>query len=259
MNILAISVACVAAMMIFSLSPSAVAAKADTGTTSPVNAKAARKIMKNSNCLSCHAVHHKIVGPSFAAIAKRYKNAGPQVVDRLVSHVKHGVNGIWSHIPMPPHPNLSNQQIRTVVEWILSRKPSGQKQASEQKSKKYQYVANGKKVVVGFPVFRSKKQQYVTHDLFRGYELYNSYCFRCHGPDAMGGEYAPDLRHSVSPKGGGINENRFITIAMEGRKAKGMPSWAGFFKQKQIEDIYEYVKARSVGLVPTGRPKTPQG
>ncbi len=228
---------------------------------SGVNAQAAQRIMKGSNCLSCHAVHHQVVGPSFQAIAKRYANGGQQTVVRLVSHVKNGVNGIWSHIPMPPHPKLSKAQIRTVVQWILSQQSNGGGNASPaaNKARQYSYKVDGKKVVLGFPVFRSAKDHYVTHRLFRGYELYNSYCFRCHGPDAMGGEYAPDLRKAVSANQGGLNEKRFITIAMEGRKAKGMPSWAGFFKEKEIEDIFRYVKARSMGLVSTGRPRTPQG
>ena len=228
---------------------------------SGVNAQAAQRIMKGSNCLSCHAVHHQVVGPSFEAIAKRYAGGGQKTVARLVSHVKHGVNGIWSHIPMPAHPKLSKAQIRTVVRWILSQKSTGGSgaTAAATKTRQYSYNVKGKKVVLGFPVFRSAKDHYVTHRLFRGYELYNSYCFRCHGPDAMGGEYAPDLRKAVSPNEGGLDQQHFITIAMEGRKAKGMPSWAGFFKEKEIQDIYRYVKARSVGLVSTGRPSTPQG
>ncbi len=230
------------------------------GSAAQVDAKAARKIIAGSNCASCHAIDHKIVGPSFQAIAKRYANGGPKTVDRLASHVKHGVNGIWSHVPMPPHPNLSMKKIKTVVRWILAQKPSktaSAKAATQASAKHYHYKVNGKMVTLTFPVFRSSKNKYVTHKIFRGYELYNSYCFRCHGPDAVGGEYAPDLRHAVTQ--GGISEQDFITIAMEGRKAKGMPSWAGFFKERELKDIYDYVKARAVNLVSTGRPPTPQG
>lgn len=236
------------------------AASSASSSSQSVNAAAAKKIINSSNCSGCHAIDHKIVGPSFQAIAKRYAPGGKKVVDRLASHVKHGVKGIWGSTPMPPHPNLSMDQIKTVVRWILAQKPSsssGSAQKSAQKPKQYTYKANGKEVTLNFPVFRSSKQKYVTHDLFRGYELYNSYCFRCHGPDAVGGEYAPDLRHSVTQ--GGMSEHDFIATAMEGRKAKGMPSWAGFFKEKEIKDIYDYVKARAVGLVPAGRPSTPQG
>jgi len=235
------------------------AATSSGSNSQAVNAKAAKKIIANSNCSSCHAVDHKIVGPSFQAIAKRYSPGGAKVVDRLASHVKHGVKGIWGSTPMPAHPNLSMDKIKTVVRWILAQKPSssGGTAKSAQKQKQYTYKANGKKITLDFPVFRSSKQKYVTHSMFRVYELYNSYCFRCHGPDAVGGEYAPDLRHAVTQ--GGISEQNFISIAMEGRKSKGMPSWAGFFKEKEIEQIYDYVKARAVGLVPTGRPSTPQG
>ncbi|HYW75959.1 MAG TPA: c-type cytochrome [Gammaproteobacteria bacterium] len=224
-----------------------------------VNAKAAKKIINSSNCSSCHAADHKIVGPSFQSIAKRYAPGGPKVVDRLAKHVKNGVNGIWSNTPMPPHPNLAMAKIKTVVRWILAQTPSSSSASAQsaQQKKQYTYKVNGKQVTLNFPVFRSSKHKYVTHSLFKGYELYNSYCFRCHGPDAVGGEYAPDLRHAITQ--GGVSEKQFISIAMEGRKAKGMPSWAGFFSEKQIKQIFDYVKARAVGLVSTGRPSTPQG
>jgi cytochrome c len=47
------------------------------------------------------------------------------------------------------------------------------------------------------PSFQPGREQ-VTADVFRGYELYNSYCFRCHGEDFLGSLYAPDLRRSLN-------------------------------------------------------------
>ena len=92
----------------------------------------------------------------------------------------------------------------------------------------------------------------VTNTVFRGYELFDSYCFRCHGADAVGGEYAPNLRASLN---NGMTENEFLSIAMTGRKAQGMPAWAGFFSPQDIEAIYQYTKARAVGAVGTGTPQ----
>ena len=96
----------------------------------------------------------------------------------------------------------------------------------------------------------------VTAGVFSGFEQFNSYCFRCHGYDAVGGAYAPDLRRSLQ---GGMTRQQFVDIAMTGKPDKGMPSWAGFFSPKEIDQIYEYVKGRSLGLVPEGRPKSASG
>ncbi|MBV8905491.1 MAG: cytochrome c, partial [Acidobacteriia bacterium] len=95
----------------------------------------------------------------------------------------------------------------------------------------------------------------VTKQVFHGYQLYNSYCYRCHGTDANGGELGPDLRHSLTA---GMKRQQFLSIAMSGRKDKGMPAWAGFLSEEDVTDIFRYVKGRSLDLVPSGRPPSEQ-
>lgn len=95
----------------------------------------------------------------------------------------------------------------------------------------------------------------VTKDVFRGYALYNSYCYRCHGTDATGGQLGPDLRASLVSW---MKPRNFMSIAMAGRQEKGMPSWAGFLSQEDMIKIYRYVKGRSLDLVPSGRPPSEQ-
>lgn len=206
-----------------------------------------KKLVDSNDCTSCHAIDHQLVGPAFTAIANRYAgDAG--IVSKLSTKIKTGGSGAWGKIPMTPHPKLTDPQLHMMVEWILSLK--GHQTARTGPSKTYTYtLADNKTVTLDFPLFVTDHK--VTKGVFRGYELFNSYCFRCHGEDAVGGELAPDLRHSLD---GGMTERQFITFAMVGKKAKGMPSWAGFFDEKDIERIYEYVKGRSIGLVPEGRP-----
>lgn len=211
------------------------------------------KLMKQSDCFSCHLVDQKAVGPAYVEVAKRYANEPrPKIVPTLVEKVRKGGSGNWGDIAMRPHPKLTDEQITAMVNYVLSVKPATAATAETQ-GKTYTYKTDdGKEVTVDFPVFTTGKN--VTADIFQGWEKFDSYCFRCHGEDAVGGEYAPDLRQSLN---GGMSWNDFLSTSMAGRTDKGMPSWAGFFEQSDIRQIYEYVKARSTGVLPIGRPGTP--
>ena len=206
------------------------------------------KVAQGSNCFSCHAVSHKVVGPAFAAVAKRFAHQ-PGAKAMLIHAVKYGHVGTWGDIPMPSHPDLTNEQLDEVVSWVLSISPAAEKTAAAP-AKTYTYTVNGKKVALDFPVYKPGTKK-VTPTVFRGYELYNSYCFRCHGEDAMGSEYAPDLRTAIK---NGMTVQQMTQIAMTGIKAKGMPAWAGFFSPKDLNTIYQYIAGRTYHLVPQGVP-----
>jgi cytochrome c len=120
----------------------------------------------------------------------------------------------------------------------------------ESKPRQYTYVVNGKTITVDFQVFLDGSDKKVTKDVFHGYQLYNSYCFRCHGTDATESSLAPDLRRFTAE----MTQNAFMTVAIAGREDKGMPSWAGFLSQEEIQQIYQYVKGRSLELISGGRP-----
>jgi mono/diheme cytochrome c family protein len=55
-----------------------------------------------------------------------------------------------------------------------------------------------------------------------------------------------------------MKEPAFLSTAMIGRKEQGMPAWAGFLSEKDVVDVYKYVKGRSLDLVPSGRPASEQ-
>jgi len=203
---------------------------------------------KSSDCFSCHAVNSKVVGPAFVDVAKKFDGqSGAQT--ELVNAIKNGHVGTWGNVPMPAHPQLSDQQLKDIVTWVLSLKPQQQSSAASP-AQTYSYTVNGQTVKTDFPIFQQGTKK-VTPAVFRGYEMFNSYCFRCHGEDALGGSYAPNLRASLS---NGMDEQGFTSVAMTGRKDKGMPAWAGFFTPDDIRAIYEYTKARSVGAIGTGTP-----
>ena len=204
-------------------------------------------LSKGSDCFSCHAVDTKVVGPSFNDIAAKFAGQ-PDAHATLAQAVVAGHVGTWGPIPMPPHPQLAGAQMDQIISWILSLKPKTAAAATA--SKQYTYTVNGKPVTTDFPVFVDGTTK-VTPAVFHGFENFNSYCFRCHGPDAIGGSYAPNLRASLA---NGMTESQFMTVGMVGRKEKGMPSWAGFLSPDELQAIYQYVKARSVEAVSTGTP-----
>jgi cytochrome c len=132
--------------------------------------------------------------------------------------------------------------------------PSADKPSKAAKVYTYK-LKNGSTRQLDFPVYADGKAPKVTKEIFKGYALYNSYCYRCHGTDATGGELAPDLRASLNS---GMKQQTFTSIAMAGKKDKGMPSWAGFISPEDMVKVYRYVKARSLDLAPAGRPPSEQ-
>jgi len=265
-----VSLACTAAIaapLVTARFADAVASGTSQATSAPAASAAPEpaglKDAKASDCFACHAIDHKVVGPAYEEVARRYAGKGDAVVDKLAEKVIKGGSGNWGSIAMTPHPDLGQQKARTIVEWILSLKPAAgasavAKSSAQASGKTFTYkTADGKTVKLDFPVFvAGHKPEIVTKDVFTGYEQFNAYCNRCHGDDAVGGAYAaPDLRHSLE---GGMTYQQFLQTAMAGRESKGMPSWAGFFTPEQIRDIYEYVKGRQVDLIPTGRPPSAQ-
>ena len=85
------------------------------------NALASEALAKKYNCLTCHATDKKLVGPSYQEVAAKYKgDAGAEA--KLVAKVKNGGSGVWGQIPMPPNPQVSEAEAKTLVKWILAMK-----------------------------------------------------------------------------------------------------------------------------------------
>ncbi len=200
------------------------------------------------DCFSCHAINKDIVGPAWIRIADHYHH-DPAQADYLAKKILDGSVGVFGNVPMPAHKDMDPKLAQQLAAYILTL--GGKLEQGLAKTYKYKNLA-GKFVKVDFQVFQpGKTKRVVTDSIFGGFEKYNSYCFRCHGFDAVGGEYAPDLRNSLN---NGMTRREFFTVAMEGREGKGMPGWNGFFTADELEQVYEYVKARALDLIGPGRP-----
>ncbi len=70
------------------------------------------------NCLGCHQVAVKVVGPAYKDVAAKYKG-DPSALEHLVKKVKSGGAGAWGQIPMPPN-NVTDEEATRLVKWILS-------------------------------------------------------------------------------------------------------------------------------------------
>ena len=95
------------------------------GKTAPVKTAAAGKspgaiLLAKSDCYTCHKPDQKLIGPSFAQIAQRYKT--PSAAGRLADKVIKGGAGVWGQVPMTAHPQLSKKEATEMVRYILTQK-----------------------------------------------------------------------------------------------------------------------------------------
>ena len=80
-----------------------------------VDAKAAQALAQKHTCTACHAADRKLVGPSWADIAK--KHAGN--VDYLAGKIKAGGTGVWGAIPMPAQ-TLPDADAKAIAAWLAA-------------------------------------------------------------------------------------------------------------------------------------------
>lgn len=79
------------------------------------------KLIAQSDCLACHKVDEKLVGPSYAEVAQKYEN-NDKNVDYLAGKIIEGGAGVWGEVPMTPHPNVSKEDAREMARYVLSLK-----------------------------------------------------------------------------------------------------------------------------------------
>ena len=99
----------------------AVALLASGAASAALDNKAAEEMMRKDGCAACHAIDKKVVGPAYKDVAAKYRGQ-KDAEAKLIDKVKKGGSGVWGQVPMPPNVNVKDEDIKTVVEWILSLK-----------------------------------------------------------------------------------------------------------------------------------------
>ena len=87
----------------------------------PLPAAANEALAKKHNCMACHQVDKKVVGPSFKEVAAKYAS-DKQAEAKLFDKVKKGGVGVWGQVPMPPNATVPDADVRALVKWVLSQK-----------------------------------------------------------------------------------------------------------------------------------------
>ena len=78
-------------------------------------------LAKAKNCMACHAVDKKLVGPAYKDVAAKY--AGQKdAVDKLAVKIMKGGSGVWGPVPMPANTQVSEAEAKQLAAWVLSLK-----------------------------------------------------------------------------------------------------------------------------------------
>lgn len=76
-------------------------------------------LIAKSDCLTCHKIEDKLVGPTYTSVAEKYAGAPNDVITALAQKIIKGGVGNWGNVPMLPHPALSQDEAETMVRYIL--------------------------------------------------------------------------------------------------------------------------------------------
>ena len=78
-------------------------------------------LAQKKNCMACHAVDKKLVGPAYKDVAAKY--AGQKdAVDKLAVKVLKGGSGVWGPVPMPANPQVTEAEAKQLVQWVMTLK-----------------------------------------------------------------------------------------------------------------------------------------
>jgi cytochrome c len=91
----------------------------------PLYASQGQKLAEKNGCIGCHLMNRKTVGPAIKFIARKYAH-DKDAKARLFEKVKNGGggyrHGVWGQVPMPPNPQVSDEDLKAILAWMLKQK-----------------------------------------------------------------------------------------------------------------------------------------
>ncbi|HEY4650305.1 MAG TPA: c-type cytochrome [Pontibacter sp.] len=91
-----------------------------SATTAPKgNYELGANLISKADCLTCHKVDQRVVGPSYQEVADKYE-FNDKNVDYLAQKIIKGGAGVWGQIPMPPHADLGKKDAEEMAKYVLS-------------------------------------------------------------------------------------------------------------------------------------------
>lgn len=87
----------------------------------PALAQDAAALAKSKNCMACHAVDKKVVGPAYKDVAAKFagqKDAVAMLAEKIIK----GSKGVWGPVPMPPNAQVTPAEATTLATWVMATK-----------------------------------------------------------------------------------------------------------------------------------------
>ena len=81
-------------------------------------AQSGEALLQKNGCTACHAIDKKVVGPAYMDVSEKYKN-DKGAPAKLFDKVKKGGSGVWGQVPMPPNPQVSDADLKTMIAFVL--------------------------------------------------------------------------------------------------------------------------------------------
>jgi cytochrome c len=78
-------------------------------------------LAQSKNCMACHAVENKVVGPAYKDVAAKYK-ADKTAVEKLAAKIIKGGSGVWGPVPMPANAQVNEAEAKKLAAWVLTLK-----------------------------------------------------------------------------------------------------------------------------------------
>ena len=91
------------------------------GAAHAADAKTGDALLKKNACIACHSIDKKMVGPAYKDVAAKYRGQ-KDAEAKLIDKVKKGGKGVWGEVPMPPNAAVKDDEIKTMVQYVLSLK-----------------------------------------------------------------------------------------------------------------------------------------